>query len=634
LALTPSRPSPARKSLALSLAALGIVFGDIGTSPLYAFKACFSPEYGLAPTRESVFGLLSLISWALTITVSVKYVGVIMRADNDGEGGILALLALVTHREKTPAPASAPGRQARYLAALGVFGAALLYGDGAITPAISVLSAVEGLTVAATRLGPLVVPLAVALLLALFAFQRRGTASLGRVFGPLMALWFVTIGILGASEVVRAPEILRALDPLFAIRFLGAHGLAGFLVLGAVVLAVTGAEALYADMGHFGKRPIRMAWFVLVFPALVLNYFGQGALLLRDARAAANPFYNMAPTLLLYPLVGLATVATVIASQALISGAFSLTQQAIHLGYSPRLRVLHTSEAHAGQIYIPAVNAALAVLSLSLVVGFRSSNALGAAYGIAVTGTMAVTTLLFYVLARQHWGWSRVAAAAVAGGFLIVDAVFFGANVVKIARGGWVPVAIAVCVFVLMSTWHRGRALLVALRGADSFPLEHLFRSIAEHSPTRIPGRAIYLSAHRGGVPRVLLHHLKDEQVLHESVVLLNVEFTHTPLVADEDRVRVESLAHGFVQATVRFGFAETPTVTTALAAMNPPLLPVHGRVTYYLAHERVLAGPNPTMAAWRKRLFIFLVRNAHPATDFFGIPPNATIELGSQLEI
>lgn len=419
----------------LSLATLGVVFGDIGTSPLYAFKACFAPGYGIAPSREAVAGLLSLIVWSLTITVSVKYVAVIMRADNEGEGGILALLALVLpSAQQAPAPdRSAP---VRHLAALALFGAALLYGDGAITPAISVLSAVEGLTVATNRLDRVVVPLAAILLVGLFALQRRGTGMLGRLFGPVMAGWFAVIGILGAMEVVRAPEILRALNPWDGLRFLLAHGVTGFLVLGAVVLAVTGAEALYADMGHFGKRPIRLAWFAVVFPALVLNYFGQGALLLRDPGAVANPFYHLAPKLLLYPLVALATAATVIASQALISGAFSLTQQAIYLGYSPRLRILHTSAAESGQIYIPFVNGALAVLSLSLVLGFRSSTALGAAYGIAVTGTMAVTTVLFYVLARTRWEWSRFRAGAIAGGFLIVDGTFFAANVVKITRGG------------------------------------------------------------------------------------------------------------------------------------------------------------------------------------------------------
>jgi KUP system potassium uptake protein len=554
-----------RPALALSVAALGVVFGDIGTSPLYAFKACFAAGYGIVPSRDAVAGLLSLIVWALTITVSIKYVAVIMRADNEGEGGILALLALVLPREHT---ASTPVRSAgfRHLAALALFGAALLYGDGVITPAISVLSAVEGLTVATNRLDRVVVPLAVILLVGLFALERRGTGMIGRLFGPVMAGWFAVIGILGAAEVVRAPEILRALSPGDGLRFLLAHGVSGFLVLGAVVLAVTGAEALYADMGHFGKQPIRLAWFAVVFPALLLNYFGQGAVLLRDPGAVANPFYHLAPKLLLYPLVALATAATVIASQALISGAFSLTQQAINLGYSPRLRILHTSAAASGQVYISFVNSALAVLSIALVLGFRSSTALGAAYGIAVTGTMAVTTLLFYVLARTRWEWSRLRAGAVAGGFLTVDGIFFAANVVKITRGGWVPIAIAIVVFTVMMTWHQGRALLMTLRGTDALPLPRLFESLAHHPPRRLPGTGVYLTSHHTGVPRVLLHHLKHEYVLHEIVVLLSVESAHVPLVGETARVTVDIHEHGFVSVVAHFGFLESPVIGTSVS--------------------------------------------------------------------
>ena len=633
-----SQAKPHAAPLALSLAALGIVFGDIGTSPLYAFKACFAAEYGLSPSPESVAGLLSLIVWTLTIIVSIKYVAVIMRADNAGEGGILALLALVLPANGATGTRDpgGPRRPVPYLAALGIFGAALLYGDGVITPAISVLSAVEGLTVATPRLASIVVPLAVVLLIALFALQRRGTATIGRLFGPVMALWFGVIAILGAVEVIRAPEILRALDPRHAVRFLFAHGVGGFLVLGAVVLAVTGAEALYADMGHFGKRPIRRAWFALVFPALLLNYFGQGALLLRDPHTVVNPFFHLAPAALLYPLVALATAATVIASQALISGAFSLTQQAINLGYSPRLRVLHTSAAEPGQIFIPAVNTALAVLSLALVVGFQSSTSLSAAYGIAVTGTMAVTTLLFYMLARGRWGWSRWSALAVAGGFLLVDGVFFAANVVKIARGGWVPVVIAIVVFTIMMTWHRGRSLLIEFRGADALPLDRLFETLTLHPPTRIPGIGVYLTGHQAGVPRVLLHHLEHEQVLHESVVLLSIEYARVPVVPDAERLDVEAREHGFVTVVARYGFQESPLVAAALEHLKLAslLAGAGGRVTYYVAHERVLPTGHAAMPVWRKRLFAFLSRNAHPATDFFGIPPNATVELGEQIEL
>jgi KUP system potassium uptake protein len=623
----------------LSIVALGVVFGDIGTSPLYAFKAYFAAGYGLAPTPDVVAGLLSLIVWTLTLTVSVKYIAVIMRADNEGEGGILALLALVLPREGGPdEPPPTPARTTafRHLAALGLFGAALLYGDGVITPAISVLSAVEGLTVATSRLASAVVPLAVVLLVALFMLQRRGTTVIGKLFGPVMVAWFVIIGALGGAEVVRAPSILRALDPRHGLRFLVAHGVGGVLVLGAVVLAVTGAEALYADMGHFGKRPIRFAWFALVFPALLLNYFGQGALLLRDERAVANPFYHLAPAVMLYPLVTLATAATVIASQALISGAFSLTQQAIHLGYSPRLRVLHTSAVESGQIYIPAVNAALAVLSLALVLGFRSAEALGAAYGIAVTGTMAVTTLLFYVLARTRWGWSLWRAGSVAGAFLVVDGVFFAANVVKIARGGWVPIVIGVVVFTLMTTWHAGRSLLIALRGADALPLDQLFESLNHRHLTRIPGAGVYLTADRGGTPRIVLHHIKHEQVLPEIVVLLCVEYVRAPAVAEVKRIAVETHEHGFITVVASFGFLESPLIGRVLEhpALAPLIARANGQVTYYVAHERVLTSGHSVMPLWRKRLFAFLARNAHPATDFFGIPPNATIELGAQIEL
>ena len=625
------------KRLVLAVAALGIVFGDIGTSPLYAFKACFAAEYGLAPTRESVFGLLSLIVWSLTIIVSVKYVGVIMRADNEGEGGILALLALVLPHHQPGATTSLAGQlPVRHLAVLGLFGAALLYGDGAITPAISVLSAVEGLTVATSRLSTVVVPLAVGLLVGLFVLQRNGTATLGRLFGPIMGTWFIVIAVLGGAEVAREPAILQALHPGYGLHFLFAHGAGGFLVLGAVVLAVTGAEALYADMGHFGKAPIRVAWFALVFPALLLNYFGQGALLLRDSRAVANPFYHLAPTVLLYPLVLLATVATVIASQALISGAFSLTQQAIHLGYCPRLRVLHTSAAHSGQIYVPAVNAALAVVSLALVLGFRSSQALGAAYGIAVTGTMMVTTLLFYTLARTRWGWSILRAGAVAGGFLVVDGIFFAANVVKIPYGGWVPIVIGIGVFTVMTTWHKGRSVLMTRREAESLPLDRMFESLPHHSPIRIPGTGVYLTTHQAGAPRSLLHHLKNDHVLHELVVLLRVEHAPVPLVAEPERITIDLREQGLVLVVARFGFLEAPAVSAALnsSEMAAHIARAGGQVTYYVAHERVLAGGPSALPRWRKRLFAFLARNAHPATDFFGIPPNATVELGEQIEL
>ncbi|GAC1686964.1 MAG: potassium transporter Kup [Gemmatimonadaceae bacterium] len=555
---TPSHGAPRAQHTALvpaAIAALGIVFGDIGTSPLYALKACFAAEYGLTPDAPTVYGVLSLILWSLTVVVSVKYVIFIMRADNEGEGGILALLALLR-------PAAAPGqspaldpaaRATGALAALGLFGAALLYGDGLITPAISVLSAVEGVNVATPALARFVVPTSVALLLALFLVQSKGTARLGGLFGPVMGLWFATIAVLGGREIMQRPGVLAAVNPVYAARFLVAHGTHGILVLGAVVLAVTGAEALYADMGHFGRKPIRAAWFAAVFPALLLNYFGQGALLLRDPHAVANPFYQLAPAALLYPLVVLASAATIIASQALISGAFSLARQTIQLGYSPRMRIVHTSASEAGQIYVPAVNSILAVGCLALVLGFRSSDALSAAYGIAVTGTMAITTLLFYVVARRQWRWSLVRAGTVAAAFLAVDVTVFGANLTKIAQGGWVPLVVASTLFLLMTTWHWGRRILLQRRRATAVPLETLLTTLAAKPPVRVPGTAVFLSSHSDVVPGALLPQVTHSHVLHAQVVLMSVEAADTPTVPPTEQVRVAA-RHLPLQTTRRSG--------------------------------------------------------------------------------
>jgi KUP system potassium uptake protein len=490
---------------ALSLTALGVVYGDIGTSPLYAFREAFNPEYGLAPTPDVVHGVLSLIVWSLILIVSVKYIGLIMRADNQGEGGILALLALLPR-----------GRSG--LVMLGLFGAALLYGDGVITPAISVLGAAEGLEVVTPTFQPYVVPFSVTVLAALFFLQKRGTARVGGIFGPIMLVWFTVIAALGAVEIARNPTVLHALNPWHGLAFLFAHGRHGFFALGAVVLAVTGAEALYADMGHFGRRPIRLVWFGVVLPALLLNYFGQGALILATPAAVQNPFYFLAPRSALYPMLVIATLAAIVASQALISGAFSLAQQSIQLGFMPRLTVIHTSATHYGQIYVPEINAALAAGCLVLVLGFRTSSALGSAYGIAVTGTMAITTLLFYAVARARWRWSVARAGALAAVFLLIELGFLGANVLKIARGGWVPLAIAGAMFLAMTTWRQGTRLLVRVVAHRSVPLERLFAEMDAGKPPRVPGTAVFLTAHVEGTPEILLHHLRHNKALHEEV--------------------------------------------------------------------------------------------------------------------
>jgi len=614
---------------ALSLAALGVVFGDIGTSPLYAFRESFNPEYGLPRTPAAVHGVLSMIVWSLVVVVTVKYVGLVMRADNRGEGGILALLALLM-----------PGRQAPPAAQLGplalaLFGAALLYGEGIITPAISVLSATEGLEVVAPAFHPYIVPSTVAILLALFAFQRGGTAALGGVFGPVMLVWFLTIGALGAVELARSPAILLAVNPWHAAALAVSHPTTAFLVLGAVVLTVTGVEALYADMGHFGRRPIRVAWFGLVLPALLLNYFGQGALVLRMPEAAGNPFYLLAPRPLLAPLVVLATLATIVASQALISGAFSLTRQAIQLGFCPRLTIFHTSRSEMGQIYIPEVNVALMVGCLALVLAFRSSSALAAAYGIAVTGTMAITTVLLGVLARRRWRWSLPAVVAVCGILVAIELTFLAANLVKLLHGGWVPLAVAAVVFLLMTTWRRGASLLMLRLGRASVPLERFFAEMGRRRPPRVPGTAVFVTAHVEGTPEILLHHLRHNKALHETIVLLSVLTEDVPEVPDDERMSVETLDRGFYRVTVRVGFMEgvrVPDIVKRCCQAGVPGTP--DEVTYYLGRPRLLPTGTARMARWRKLLFAFMHRNARSATEFFRIPPDRVVELGMQIEL
>ena len=612
----------------LALGSVGVVYGDIGTSPLYALKECFGHALGLEPTTANVYGVLSLIVWSLMLVVSFKYILYIMRADNQGEGGILALLALIHRRMDNKHGAYA------LLTTLGLFGAALLYGDGVITPAISVLGAVEGLEVASPVLVRAVVPISLLILTLLFAVQRLGTDRIGKVFGPIMLAWFSAIGVFGVMEIAREPGILRAINPIYGARFFAENGLIGFLTLGAVVLVVTGAEALYADMGHFGRRPIRSAWFVVALPALLANYFGQGALLLRDSSAASNPFYRLVPPPLLYPMVALATVAAIIASQALISGAFSLTQQAMQLGYSPRLKVVHTSKHEAGQIYIGEVNIALAVGCLALVLGFRSSTNLAAAYGIAVTGTMAITTILFTVIAQQQLDWPRWRAYLFLVFFLTIDVSFLAANVVKIEHGGWFPLAVAALVYVMLTTWKRGRAEVQQILRDASLPIEQFLESVRLGKPVRVRGTAVFLTSDTQGAPVVLLHHLKHNKVLHEQVILLSVITAGLPEVAAHERTAVTPLGDGFYRVIARYGFMQTPNVREVLGLCAPAGITMRpGDTSYFLGREQLIPTGASKMPLWRKKLFVFMSRNARAATEFFGLPPNRVVELGAQIE-
>jgi KUP system potassium uptake protein len=619
----------------LTLAALGVVYGDIGTSPLYAVKECFSGHYRIAPTSDNVLGVLSLIVWSLNFVISVKYISLVMRADNRGEGGILALMALVRARSSVVSP-----RIRRGLMLVGLFGAALLYGDGVITPAISVLGAMEGLSVATPAFDPLVVPLTVAVLAGLFLLQRRGTARVGAMFGPVMMVWFIAISLLGIRGILLEPSVLSAVNPWYAIEFFRRDGMQGFLILGAVVLVFTGGEALYADMGHFGKRPIRVAWFAMVLPALLLNYFGQGALVLHDGATARNPFFSLVPPALLIPMVVLATAAAIIASQALISGAFSLTRQAVQLGYCPRVTIRHTSSTQYGQIYVPEVNTALALACIGLVLGYQSSTNLAAAYGIAVTGTMSITTILFYEILRTRLGWSRGQALGLTGLFLAVDLAFFSANIVKVAHGGWFPIAVATVVFVLMTTWKQGRLALAGIMRENTLPMDLFLQDIARRKPPRVPGLAVFLTSDPSGAPPVLLHHLKHNQVLHERVLLLSILTEEIPQVPEGERVQCRELGQGLYQVVARYGFMETPDVPYVVKSLGEPrpgcpMIAVNlMQTTFYLGRETLIAAGRTRMARWRKRLFVVMTRNAQSATAFFGLPPNRVVELGAQIQL
>jgi KUP system potassium uptake protein len=617
-----------RYLLLMSLTALGIVYGDIGTSPLYALRESFRGVYDVGVGPESVLGVLSLIFWSLVLVISVKYLGVILRADNRGEGGILALTSLVT-----PVGATRGGRW--WLIMLGLFGAALLYGDSMITPAISVLSAIEGLQVATPVFQPYVIPITVVILVVLFAFQRRGTAGVGSVFGPVTVVWFTVLAVLGIRQIVMEPGVLRALNPMYAAEFFGRHGISGVAVLGSVFLVVTGGEALYADMGHFGKRPIRLAWFTLVLPALLLNYFGQGALLIQHPEAIENPFYRMGPDWALYPLVVIATAATVIASQAVISGAFSLTMQAVQLGYSPRMEIQHTSAKEMGQIYIPGVNWTLMIATVALVFGFGSSSALAAAYGVAVTTTMVITTVLFFVLARERWKWPLPVALLVAAFFMAFDLAFWAANLTKIPGGGWFPLLVGASVFTVMTTWKRGRQILRQRLQSRALPIEEFLERIPSEDVVRVPGTAVFMNSNPNTTPPALLHNLKHNRVLHEHVVLLAVETQEIPRVTHAEQAEVKDRGYGFYSVLLRFGFMQDVDVPAALARlkdMDIQFKPLE--TTYFLGRETLLATEKKGMAIWRERLFAFLSRNARSATSFFHLPPNRVVELGAQVEL
>ena len=614
----------------LSLSALGVIYGDIGTSPLYAMREAFHGPHGIPVTPGNIMGVLSLIFWSLVIVITIKYHLVIIRADNKGEGGVLALMALVqgTRLARGLSPR-------RTIVVLAIFGSALMYADGALTPAISVLSAVEGLAVATPALAGLVIPVTLAILAGLFLFQSRGTARIGAVFGPVTFVWFLVLAALGLIWIVREPSVLGAVSPLHAARFFGEDVGRGFLVLGAVFLVVTGGETLYADLGHFGHRAIQLAWFTVPLPALLLNYFGQGALLLREPQAASSPFYHLAPPWALYPLIGLATAATIIASQAVISGAFSLTRQAVQLGYSPRLRIEHTSSREIGQIYVPAVNWGLMLLTCALVLWFRTSSNIAGAYGVALATLMVITTLMFFVMSREVWGWSITRTALVCGGFLAIDVLFLSANALKIPHGGWVPLVLATGVYLLMTTWRRGRAILSKRMLEKTVPLNMLMADLAAEPPIRVPGTAVYMYGNADGTPPALVQNLAHNKVLHEKIVFLTVITQDVPHVPPAERVTLKRLGKGFSQVTVRYGFMQDPDISEMLEQCAGLGLQIKvENATFFVGRETVIATDRPGMPLWRERLFSFMSQNALRATAFFKIPPNQVFEVGAQVEL
>ena len=616
---------------ALTLLALGIVYGDIGTSPLYAVKETFNPDHGIPLNTATILGGLSAIFWSLMIVVTLKYVVLVMRADNKGEGGIMALLALASS-------AIRDSRWRKGLVTLGLIGASLFYGETVLTPAISVVSAVEGLAVGAAALQPYVLPMAVIVLVTLFAFQRYGTAAVGKLFGPICLLWFLALAAVGVYNMVLNPTVLEAVYPVHALRFATSHGFASFVVLGAVMLAFTGSEALYADMGHFGKGPVRVAWVGLVMPALVLNYFGQGALLMRMPEAVSNPFYLAYPAWALYPMVGLATAATVIASQATISAAYSITKQAIQLGYLPRMNILHTSAQQAGQIYMPAINWTLLAAVLIAVIGFGSSTTLAAAYGVSVMGTMLITTFLTFFVIRWGWGYPLWLCLLSTGAFVVWDTVFFSATLLKIPEGGWFPLAMGAVMFTVMITWRRGREILMARLKQQSIPLDTFLQSLLANPPVRVPGTAVFLTSTPNAVPHALLHNLMHNKVLHKRVVFLTVMVKDEPFVREKERIEIEPLSHECYRILMHFGFKDQPDVPKALelcAQQDPQLEFQTLQTSYFLSRETVIASKRTDgMVLWRERLFATLARNAGSPVEYFNLPANRVIEVGTQIEI
>ncbi len=612
----------------LTLGALGVVYGDIGTSPLYAVRESFGEHHDIAATEANVLGLLSLITWSLIIVITIKYLIFVLRADNDGEGGILALTSLAT-------PKGNPTSRRWALILVGLFGTALLYGDGIITPAISVLSAVEGLEVAEPGIGDLVIPIAVIILIGVFSFQSKGTGTVGKLFGPVMLAWFTVLTVLGLTHIVDNPSVLEAVNPVHAVDFFVNGGWEAYLVLGSVFLVVTGGEALYADMGHFGRKPIRLGWFVMVLPALLVTYFGQGALIIGDPASVENPFFEMAPDWFVLPLTALATMATVIASQALISGAYSLTMQAIQLDYTPRMKINHTSEDQMGQIYLPTINWALMVSCIALVIGFRSSTNLAAAYGVAVTMTMFITTILFYVVARDRWGWRKRKALSVTAPFLMIDIAFLGANLIKIPDGGWLPLVVGAVVFGLMTTWRTGRVLVGKRLRQGELPLATFIKSLGKQKVLRVPGTAVFMYSRPGSTPPALLANLFHNRILHTNVVILSVRTMDVPRVPPADREELIDHGQGFFSVRLRFGFMEEPDVPAALGHVLSSKVsfdPLH--TSYFLGKESIRPGPGDGMALWRERLFAIMHRNATGAAAFFSLPPERTIELGRQVDI
>jgi len=615
------------KTSGLALAALGVVYGDIGTSPLYTMKEVFNGAHHPVPiSPEHILGILSVIFWSLVIVVALKYVVFVMRADNRGEGGIMALMALVLR-------GAADKPYANGLMLLGLFGAALFYGDSVITPAISVLSAVEGLEIATPAFKPYILPISLAVLAGLFVVQKHGTSKIGVLFGPIMVLWFATLAILGVLSISQNPQVLSALNPSYAVHYFLTDPMLGFFSLGAAVLALTGGEALYADMGHFGRKPVQLAWFGLVLPALVLNYYGQGALLLKDPEAIANPFYHLAPEWMLLPMVGLATLATIIASQAVISGTYSITQQAIQLGYSPRMEIQHTSHEEIGQIYLPGINWGLMIAVALLMVGFGSSSNLAAAYGIAVTGTMVITTILSFIVVRKIWKWSLPFSLLVAGGFLIVDLVYFAANAVKIHEGGWFPLLLGISIFLLMTTWKKGRKLLHTRLSSEAIAVVPFAKSLEKLDIATIPGTAIFMTPNAEIIPHALLHSLKHYKCLHERVIILTAETLDVPYVEQDQRIHIEKLDNRFYRIRIKFGFMDQPDLPKALELCNSQDLSLDMMDTsFFLGRETLIPKIGSDMAFWREKLFVSMFKNAGSAAAYFRLPPNRVVELGSQV--